>query len=214
MSLRPRHPRQERPSRGEGGAPRRPRPARKPWLPVIPPTPTTHQLCAVNPPSTETIFALNVREALDDLNVPINYYPYIERDPDDQMQLFLEYRTAEDANLVYNWLRRRVLGSPFLTYRWSLQGERLQLRISHPRVLDDLLHPDGAARPTDSANDEDDDDPPPSAPAAPTPAAPPHRVINPYAGPATRQALVNWNDPAPRQRFSPGTQAYMNGGAP
>lgn len=213
MSTRPRHHRQERPSRGEGGAPRRPRPARKPSFPVIPPTPTQFQLCAVNPPDAVTIFALNVREALTDLNVPLLYFPYIERDPDDRMRLTLEYRTAEDATLVYNWLRRRVLGSPFVTYRWSLQGERLILVIANPRVLADLEHPEGAARPVDPPDEDDDGSPPPSAPAAPTPSSPGHRVINKYQGPATRPALVNWNEPAPRQRFSPGTQAYMNGGA-
>lgn len=214
MTVRPRHHRQERPSRGEGSAPRRPRPARKPWLPVIPPTPTQYQLCAVNPPTPSAVFERNVREVLAEIGVNLHDLEGIERDAHDPLYLTLIYREPRGASMALDRIRNfRVAQGGYCFRGKNRNGNRVLLEILGSRVLADLEHPEGAGREPDLDDtlppDEDDDGGSTNTPAAPVVYA--HRTVNPYAGPATRQALVT-DGPVP-SRFSPGTQAYMNGGA-
>jgi hypothetical protein len=219
MTVRPRHHRQERPSRGEGGAPRRPRPARKPWLPVIPPTPTQFQLCALNPRPLEAadavaVFTANVLEVLREITAPTDTLVGIERDAHNPLYLTLIYESSIQASKAEDRIRNfRVAQGSYCFRVVNRRADRVLLVILGSRVLADLEHPDGAGREPDLDDtlppDEDDDGGSTSTPAAPVVYA--HRTVNPYAGPATRQALVT-DGPVP-PRFGPRTQAYMNGGA-
>jgi hypothetical protein len=217
MTVRPRHHRQERPSRGEGGAPRRPRPARKPWLPVIPPTPTSHQLCALNPRPLEAadavaVFTANVLEVLREITAPTDTLSGIERDAHNPLYLTLIYESAIQASKAEDRIRNfRVAQGGYCFRVVNRRADRVLLVILGSRVLADLEHPDGAGREPDlddTLPPDEDDDGSTSAPAAPVVYA--HRTVNPYTGPATRPALVTDGELPPR--FGRSTQAYMNGG--
>jgi hypothetical protein len=159
--------------------------------------PTTHQLCAVNPPSLTAVFERNVREALAEIGANLHDLEGIERDADNPLYLTLIYREPRGASMAIDRIRNfRVAQGGYCFRGKHRHHNRVVLEILGSRVLADLEHPDGAGRPTESEPDD-----------APTAAAAPavtyaHRPVDRYAGPATRPALVTDGPIPPRFRNS------------
>lgn len=169
---------------------------------MIPPVPPTLQLCAVNPPTAAEVLAVNVRDALRDINLYTGKLIGVEQHPLHENWIITRWTDSYWATMAWDDLqiKYRQAGSCFTRPRQAdLEGNALILHVAGSRQLADLRHPLGAQRPPEPELEADDDASEPPAPVV-TYA---HRPVNRYAGPATRPALVTTGPIPSRFRTRP-----------
>lgn len=173
---------------------------------MIPPVPPARQLCAVNPPTAAEVLAVNVRDALRDINVYTGKLVAVEAHPLHENWIVTRWTDSYWATMAWDDLqiKYRQAGSCFTRPRQAdLEGNALILHVAGSRQLADLRHPLGAQRPPEPDVEDTEHDLADAAVEGAPVVTYAHRPVNKYAGPATRPALVTDGAIPPRFRTRP-----------